>query len=306
MAVSEPVVRPAGERVAVRVSGMPPRRWLREVGWRYLVAGAAILFALFPIAWILSASVNPIDNLIAARLVPRGFTLDSYQQLFRNPLAPCGRWLVNTLKIALIGSILIVSLSALASYSFSRLRWRGRRGGLLALLLVQIFPNWLAFVAIFLLLIQVGGVFPVFGLGTHAGLIVVYLGGALGVNTWLLKGFMDSIPFSLDEAAVVDGASHWQVFTRVILPLARPVLAVIFLLTFISLYGEYILAAVILRDADQYTMAVGLQLFVQSEYTAKWGQLAAAAVIGAFPITLVWLFMQDQIVSGLTQGAVKG
>ncbi|MGH8936494.1 MAG: sugar ABC transporter permease [Acidimicrobiia bacterium] len=306
MAVSEPIARPAAEQVAVRVRGMPPRRWLREVGWRYLVAGAAVLFALFPIAWILSASINPIDNLTAARLVPPGITLDSYQQLFRNPLAPFGRWLFNTLKIALVGAILIVSLSALASYSFSRLRWRGRRGGLLTLLLVQIFPNWLAFVAIFLLLIQIGGIFPTFGLGTHAGLILVYLGGALGVNTWLLKGFMDSIPYSLDEAAVVDGASNWQVFTRVILPLARPVLAVIFLLTFISLYGEYILAAVILRDADQYTMAVGLQLFVQSEYTAKWGQLAAAAVIGAFPITLVWLVMQDQIVSGLTQGAVKG
>jgi arabinogalactan oligomer/maltooligosaccharide transport system permease protein len=306
MAVSEPVVRPAAEPVAVRVIGMPPRRWLRELGWRYLVAGAAIIFALFPIAWIISASVNPIDNLISARLVPRGVTLDSYQQLFQNPLAPFGRWLSNTLKIAFIGAILIVTLSALASYSFSRLRWKGRRTGLLTLLLVQIFPNWLAFVAIYLLLIQIGGILPALGLGTHAGLILVYLGGALGVNTWLLKGFMDSIPYSLDEAAVVDGASNWQVFTRVILPLARPVLAVIFLLTFISLYGEYILAAVILRDADQYTMAVGLQLFVQSEYTAKWGQLAAAAVIGAFPITLVWLFMQDQIVSGLTQGAVKG
>jgi arabinogalactan oligomer/maltooligosaccharide transport system permease protein len=306
MAVSEPVVRPAAEPVAVRVIGMPPGRWLRELGWRYLVAGAAIIFALFPIAWIISASVNPIDNLISARLVPRGVTLDSYQQLFQNPLAPFGRWLSNTLKIAFIGAILIVTLSALASYSFSRLRWKGRRTGLLTLLLVQIFPNWLAFVAIYLLLIQIGGILPALGLGTHAGLILVYLGGALGVNTWLLKGFMDSIPYSLDEAAVVDGASNWQVFTRVILPLARPVLAVIFLLTFISLYGEYILAAVILRDADQYTMAVGLQLFVQSEYTAKWGQLAAAAVIGAFPITLVWLFMQDQIVSGLTQGAVKG
>jgi arabinogalactan oligomer / maltooligosaccharide transport system permease protein len=306
MAVSEPVVRPAAEPVAVRVIGMPPRRWLRELGWRYLVAGAAIIFALFPIAWIISASVNPIDNLISARLVPRGVTLDSYQQLFQNPLAPFGRWLSNTLKIAFIGAILIVTFSALASYSFSRLRWKGRRTGLLTLLLVQIFPNWLAFVAIYLLLIQIGGILPALGLGTHAGLILVYLGGALGVNTWLLKGFMDSIPYSLDEAAVVDGASNWQVFTRVILPLARPVLAVIFLLTFISLYGEYILAAVILRDADQYTMAVGLQLFVQSEYTAKWGQLAAAAVIGAFPITLVWLFMQDQIVSGLTQGAVKG
>jgi arabinogalactan oligomer/maltooligosaccharide transport system permease protein len=169
------------------------------------------------------------------------------------------------------------------------------------LLLVQVFPQFLAFVAIFLLIIQIGQIFPQLGLGTHAGLIMVYLGGAIGFNTWLMKGFMDSIPFSLDEAAVVDGASHWQVFTRVVLPLSRPVLPVIFMLTFISIYNEYILAAVILRDTDRYTLPVGMQLFAQSQYTAKWGQLAAAAALGAAPIVAVWLFMQDQIVSGLTQ-----
>ncbi len=309
MALSEAGVPPRGlDRDEVRVARhqLPPARWMREIGWRHLVAVMAVLFALFPIVYVMSASVNVIDNLASARLIPRATSLDSYRELFTNPLLPFGRWLWNTFKISTVASVLIVAMSTVAAYSFSRLRWRGRRTGLLVLLLVQVFPQFLAFVAIFLLLIQIGQIFPALGRGTHAGLIIVYLGGSIGFNTWLLKGFMDSIPFSLDEAAVVDGASHWQVFTKVIVPLSRPVIAVIFVLTFVFIYGEYILADVLLSDADQYTMPVGLQLFTQSEYTAKWGQLSAAAVIGAIPIVGVWLFMQDQIVSGLTQGAVKG
>ena len=208
--------------------------------------------------------------------------------------------------VALIATTANVFLASLAAYAFSRLRFRGRRAGLLALLLVQVFPQFLAFVAIFLLLSQIGDVFPWLGLDTHPGLILVYMGGAIGFNTFLIKGFMDTIPASLDESARVDGASPAAIFFRIVFPLSRPVLAVIFIITFINLYGEYILARFLLQSTEQFTLAVGLQLFVQSEYAAKWGQLAAAALIGALPIVITFLVAQKQIIGGLTSGAVKG
>ena len=290
---------------------MPRRRrrsfrvWFRELGWRYLVGLAAVAFALYPIAWTLSASFNVRSTLSGSRFIPEGVTLDNFKALFNNDLLPVDKWILNSWYIAIIVAVLQLAMSTLAAYAFARLRWRGRRAGLLTLLLIQMFPQFLAFVAILLFLQQVGDIFPGLGLGTHAGLILVYLGGSLGVNTWLLKGFMDSIPGSLDEAAVMDGATDWQVFSRVVLPLTRPVLAVVFIVTFVFVYGEYILASILLSNVQLYTLPVGLQLFVTGNYTAQWGSLAAAALLGAFPIVIVYLFMQDQIVSGLTQGAVK-
>ena len=144
------------------------------------------------------------------------------------------------------------------------------------------------------------------GLNTHAGIILVYLGGSIGVNTWLIKGFMDSLPFSLDESATVDGAGQWDIFTRIILPLSRPVLAVIFVITFVFIYNEYILASIILRETDQLTYPLGLQLLSTGQYSAKWGEIAAGAIIGAAPIVVVMLAAQDQLVGGLTAGSVKG
>ncbi|HEY3427960.1 MAG TPA: ABC transporter permease subunit, partial [Acidimicrobiia bacterium] len=137
-------------------------------------------------------------------------------------------------------------------------------------------------------------------------LIMVYLGGALGFNVFLLKGFMDTIPSSLDESARVDGAGPFQIFRSIVFPLTRPALAVIFIITFISFFGELILATTLLTSTPNYTMPVGLQLYVASDYSAKWGNLAAAALIGAAPIVATFLVAQKQIVGGLTTGAVKG
>lgn len=286
--------------------GMGSRRWMRELGWRHVLLVLSVIFVLFPLAWMVSASFNAVDNLTASTLIPAEITLENFQDLFTDPNVPVGRWMWNTLKVSLVAGFLNVFLAALAAYAFSRLRFRGRRVGLLSLLLLQVFPQFLGFIALFLLAQQVGGVFPAFGLNTHAFLIMVYMGGAIGFNAFLIKGFMDTIPVSLDESAHVDGASPFAIFSRIVLPLSRPVLAVIFMLSFIGLYSEYILAAFLLTDTAQYTLAVGLQLFVESEYAAKWGALAAAAVIGSLPIVVVFLFAQKHIISGLTQGAVKG
>jgi ABC-type maltose transport system permease subunit len=162
------------------------------------------------------------------------------------------------------------------------------------------------FIAIFLILQRVGVAFPAFGLNTHAGLILVYLGGAIGFNTFLIKGFMDSVPTSLDEAAKIDGAGPTLIFWRIIMPLIRPILAVIFIITVINLFGEYVLARTLLRSTNNLTYIVGLQTYTLSEFSSKWGELAAGAVIGALPIVITFLVAQKAIVSGLTQGSVKG
>ncbi len=301
-------VRESTEQVRARPieNRMSAARWVREIGWRHLVLLMAVAFSLFPVVWIVSAAFNSIDNLAAARLIPDSVTLDNFTELFDEPLTPFRTWIWNTWKVAAIAATLNVALAALASFAFSRLRFRGRRVGLLTLLLVQVFPQFLGFIALFLLGQQIGDIFPAAGLDTHTFLIMVYLGGAIGFNVFLMKGFMDSIPTSLDESAVVDGASSWQVFSQIVLPLSRPVLAVIFIITFIGIYGEYILARVLLRSTEQFTLAIGLQLFVTSDYSARWGNLAAAALIGAAPIVLTFLVAQKQILGGLTQGAVKG
>jgi ABC-type maltose transport system permease subunit len=164
----------------------------------------------------------------------------------------------------------------------------------------------LVVVALFLIMQQIGNYIPSMGLNSHGGLILVYLGGSLGGNVWLMKGFFDSIPRDLDEAAVIDGASHWQAFRYVILPLVRPMLIVIGILTFIGTYGDVILARVMIKSSSQYTLAIGLWMYIQGWYTVKWGLFAAGALMGAAPVILLFYLLQDLIVSGLTQGAVKG
>ena len=286
---------------------LPFRRWVREVGWRHLVALIVAFFALYPVVWIISASINPVDSLSNAKLIPEGATLDSYRTIFSNPdLNPFMTWLWNSWKISILAASFNLLLAAMAAYAFSRFRFKGRRLGLLSLLLVQVFPQYLMFIAIFLILQRIGVVFPAFGLNTHAGLILVYLGGAVGFNTFLIKGFMDSVPTSLDEAARVDGAGPTLIFWKIILPLTRPILAVIFIITVVNTFSEYLLARTLLRSTSQLTYILGLQNYTIAEYSSKWGELAAGAVVGALPIVLTFLIAQKAIVSGLTQGSVKG
>lgn len=300
-------------RVSSRsIEGNPNRRrmtfmrWLRRRGWRHAVLISASIFALYPVVWVLSSAFNTVDNLAAARLIPVATTLDNFRELFANDLTPFGRWIWNTWKVAMVASLLNVFIAALAAYAFSRFRFKGRRVTLLTLLLLQVFPQFLAFVALLVLLQQIGEVFPAAGLDTLAGLILVYLGGAIGFNAFLIKGFMDTVPQSLDESAEVDGASPFQIFWSIILPLARPVLAVVFVITFINIYSEFLLASTLLRSTENFTLPLGLRLFVQSDYAAKWGNLSAAALLGAIPIVATFLIAQKQIIGGLIQGSVKG
>lgn len=286
---------------------MPFSRWLREMSWRHLIALIVAFFSLFPVIWIISSSLNPINTLSGAQLIPDGATLANYQDIFENPpLSPFLTWLLNSWKIALAAAVLNVLLAAMAAYAFSRFRFRGRRAGLLSLLVVQVFPQYLLFIAIFLLMQRLGANFPVIGLNTHTGLILVYLGGAVGFNAFLIKGFMDSVPLSLDESARVDGAGPGRIFVQIILPLVRPALAVIFVITLVNTFSEYVLARTLLTSTDQLTFPVGLQSWTLADFGTKWGALSAGAVIGSLPIVLTFLVAQKAIISGLTQGAVKG
>jgi len=198
-----------------------------------------------------------------------------------------------------------VFLGALAAYSFSRMRFTGRRVGLLTLLLVQMFPQFLAVVAIFLLMVGIGDIFPAIGLGSQAGLILIYLGGALGVNTFLMYGFFNTVPTSIDEAAKIDGASHVRIFFTIILRLVTPIIAVVGLLSFISATGEFVIASILLTNPDSQTVAVGLFTFVSQFQSKNWGVFAAGAVLSAIPVVTLFLFLQKYIVSGLTAGSVK-
>lgn len=297
-------IEATGERVAGGSGGF--KKWFKHMGWRHLVSGLASAFALFPILWIVSASFNAIDNLGAARLIPRQFTLDNFTELFNRPVTPVDTWLFNSFKIALIAAAVNVAIAAFAAYAFSRLRFVGRRALLTSLLVMQIFPQFLGFIAFFVLAQQFGDVIPALGLNTHSFLILVYLGGAAGFNAFLLKGYLDSIPQSLDEAATIDGSSEFGIFWRIIMPLARPMLAVIFIISFVAIFNEFILASFLLQGTEQFTLPVGLQAFLDEGYNAKWGLLASTALLGSLPIVLVFLVAQKQIIGALTSGATKG
>lgn len=274
--------------------------------WRHAVLLTFLIFALFPILWVVSASFNPANTLVGQSLIPKAVSLVNYRELFSSEQHPIALWIKNSVFVALATSALVVIMTSLAAYAFSRFRFKGRRTGLFASLLVQVFPQMLAAVSIYLLVLGIGKLVPALGINTHGGLVMVYLGGAMGVNAWLMKGYFDTIPNSLEESAMIDGASPFQAFYMIILPLARPILAVIFLLQFIGTYSEFILASVLISSSEKYTLAVGLQMFIHDQYASRWGVFAAASVLGALPIVILFLFLQKYLVSGLTHGAVKG
>jgi arabinogalactan oligomer/maltooligosaccharide transport system permease protein len=281
-------------------------KWLANNLWRHVVAIAVVLFSLFPLYLVIISSLNPSGSLNLTSFLPREVSWVNYELLFKDPRIPYLNWMKNSLIIAGAVAILSVTIGAASAFAFSRLRFKGKVSGLKLLLLVQMFPAILAISAVYVIMERVQSFAPEIGLGTKPGLLLVYLGGAMGVNIWLLKGFVDSIPAELDEAAKVDGASPMQIYWLIFIPLATPVLAVVALLSFIGTFNEFILARLFLVDMSERTIAVGLQSFIGGQYSQNWGPFAAGSIIASVPIVIIFLSLQKYIVNGLTAGSVKG
>lgn len=281
-------------------------KWLKENLWRHVVALGMSLFALFPLYLVVISSLNPTGSLQLTSFIPREISWNNYKLLFDSPAIPYLTWVKNSLIIAGAVAVISVFIGASSAFAFSRLRFRGRKTGVQILLLVQMFPAILALSAVYVIMERVYRFAPSLGLGSQTGLLLVYLGGAMGVNIWLLKGFVDSIPIELDEAAKIDGASPMQTYWLIFVPLAAPVLAVVSLLSFIGTLNEYIMARLFLVEMDSRTVAVGLQQFIGGQYSQNWGPFAAGSILLSIPIVVIFLSLQKYIVSGLTAGSVKG
>lgn len=296
-------VKSRASHLEIRDSRLKGAQWWRQVGWRHIVGVIGIAYAIFPLIYVFSASLKPRTTLTGSNELFSEVKPDNYANLFDTGFA---QWALNSLFISSSAAIGTVLMGGAAAYAFSRFRFTGRRASLTALLIIQMFPQMLAVVAIFLLLLSLREVFPFLGANNQLGLIAVYLGGALGVNTFLMYGFFNTVPHEIDEAAKIDGASHAQIFWTIILRLVSPILAVVGLLAFIGAYGEFIIAKTVLSHTDKMTLAVGLYQWAADERNAPWGLFAAGAVLAAIPIVTLFLFLQKYIVSGLTAGSVKG
>jgi arabinogalactan oligomer/maltooligosaccharide transport system permease protein len=283
---------------------MTGQSWFGRVGWRHVVAIGACIFALFPILFVASAAFNPLGTLSSSTLIPTGASLVNFEGLFNR--TDFTNWFINSIVVAGFATIFSLSLSTFAAYAFSRFRFTGRRPGLLFLLIIQMFPQFLAIVTIYIMFTTISDLYPAIGFNTNWSLILLYMGGALGVNTWLLKGFFDTVPIELDESAKVDGASHSVTFFRIILPLVTPILAVVGVLSFISAINEFLMASVFLTQSESKTLAVGLYGLVAGERNANFGLFAAGTLLTAIPTVLLFFYIQKYIAGGLTAGAVKG
>jgi maltose/maltodextrin transport system permease protein len=286
--------------------------------WRVFAAHAGlwllIAVTLFPLLAVISISLRP-GNFSTGSLIPEQISLEhwklalgmSYQGADGSlvvPPFPVLLWLWNSIKIAAVSAALIVTISTTAAYAFSRLKFRNKTLILNTMLLLQMFPVVLALVAIYAIFETIGNFIPAIGIETHAGLVVAYMGG-VAMHIWTIRGYFDTIPAEIEECAKVDGATHFQAFRHVLLPMAVPILMVVFVLAFIGTIMEYPVASILLREEANLTLAVGSKYYLEQQ-RYLWGDFAAAAVLSGLPITVVFLLAQKWIVSGLTSGGVKG
>ena len=285
---------------------LSPHQWLLQYSWRHLVMILAAAYALFPVAYVAGAAFNPVNGIGGTQIWPDNPTWDNFKNLVTDPNQPFASWYRNGVLVAAAASALNVLLGSCAAYAFSRFRFKGRKVGMMTLLFVQMFPSFLSLTAIYIIMGQVQDVYPGMGLNSLFGLTLVYLAGAMGVNAWFLKGFFDTVPIELDESAKVDGATHGQIFWGIVLPLAAPVLSVTALLGFTGTLNEYVLASRLIQSPEKRTLAMGLQQYIAGSYDKRWGTFSAGALLAGIPVILIFLILQRNIVSGLTQGSVKG
>ncbi|WP_216404335.1 sugar ABC transporter permease [Arcanobacterium phocae] len=268
-------------------------------------AFVVLFWALFPVLFVVSAAISPAGSLSTSQLLPSSFSLSNFQDLFNNEAYPYLKWAVNSLLICFVNSFIAVFIGAMSAFAFSRLKFKGRRFGLMLLLLIQLFPGTLSFIALYMTFDKIGDYVPALGLNTTTGLILAYSAGSMGANIWLLKGYFDTIPKDIDDAAAIDGVGHARLFFQMIVPLAKPILVTVFILSFVGFYSEFMLAGLFLQDADRQTLAVGLNAMLVADKNVYFGQFCAGALLASLPIVLIYFFFQKELTGGLTQGSVK-
>ena len=273
-------------------------RWTSRIG-SYAVLALFAFIALFPVSRILTISLRPSDQLLSRslQLIPAGATFENYRVLLTETLFL--RWLGNSLLVSAVVTITGVALASTAGYALSRFRFAGRKTALSGILVTQMFPATMLLLPLYIVLVKLGL------LNSYLGIVVIYSATALPFCVWQMKGYYDTIPASLEEAARIDGASPWQAFYKVILPLAAPALVITALFSFMSAWNEYVVAAVVLQDAELFTMPIGLKQF-QGSMSTQWGLYAAGSLLVSLPVIGLFLVLSRYLISGLTLGAVKG
>jgi len=271
---------------------------LRRAG-TYAVLLIFTAVAVYPILQVLTISLRPSDKLLSTSLeiIPENATLDNYVSLFRD--RPFLRWLWNSTFVSLVVTLTGVALASMTGYAFSRFQFIGKKIGLLSLLTTQMFPATMLLLPLYIMLIKLGLI------NTYLGVMVIYAATALPFTIWTMKGYYDTIPYSLEEAARIDGCNQFQAFGRVILPLAAPALVITALFAFMTAWSEYLVAAQILQDSDLWTLPLGLKSF-ESNMSTEWGLYGAASLIVTIPVVVLFLMLSKYLVSGLTLGSVKG
>ncbi|MCI9463933.1 MAG: sugar ABC transporter permease [Lachnospiraceae bacterium] len=278
-----------------RVVLSPSKR--RSLFLSRLIIWVTIVIVMFPALWIIMASLSKGDSFFSTSLFPDEFSLVNYTRLFAE--TNFGLWVFNSLKMCFLVAIIQLLLTTTAAYAFARIRFPGRSKGLMTVLVLQVFPSSMALAGYYVIIYK-------FGLVNNLIAIVFVLAAGSAYNVWLLKTYMDGIPKELDESAFVDGAGHLTTFLKIILPLAAPQIAVIFIFSFIATYSEYVISSVFLQTPDSYTLAIGLQSFIADQFNAHWTMFAAAAVLASVPVMVIFMLLQKFIQGGLVSGGVKG
>ncbi|MBP3911235.1 MULTISPECIES: sugar ABC transporter permease [Zhenhengia] len=256
-----------------------------------------IAITMFPVVAVVSASLADGEVFIQKSVFPENFTFNNYVSVIKD--TDFLEWMKNSLIVCTTVACIQLALAVPAAYAFSKLKFIGRRNGLMSLMLLQIFPTTMALPAILGIVYRFGGMDKLW-------VLILIISGGNAYNIWLLKGFMDGIPKELSEAALVDGASTWQVFTRIILPLTRNMLIVIFLFSFIAPYSEFIYSAALIKDPSALTLPLGMELFIKDKFSTNWSSYSAAAIMSSLPIVMMFMASQKYIAKGLTAGSVKG
>lgn len=271
-----------------------------ETAGIYIILAVVAVAVFYPLLWAVSISFNTGTSLYSSTLIPSNPSFEHYKWMFASPESHYVTWYKNTLIVSACNSLFSVILTSVMAYVFSRFRFVGRKSGLYTFLLLQMFPVMMAMVAIYIFLNLIGL------LDSLAGLILIYLGGQIPFNVWLVKGYLDTLPHELDDAAKIDGAGPLKTFYRILLPLSAPILAIVALNNFMMPIFDFVLPSIILHDPDNYTIAVGLYQFVADEYGNNFTRFTAGAILIALPIALIYLVLQRFLISGLAAGGTKG